>query len=141
MTGASACRSMRRTACTARPAILKTRRRILCGYRRRVAVGRIIRICEGCSFARGMGLHSTSAKKRPVPDPGLGTGTQVRLSSQQRFRSSADFALEIEVVDIRRIKRGWRSKHDFAALAHRAFAQLACVEAIASLPVIVPEAR
>src|SRR5471032_2342816 len=51
MTGASACRSMRRTACTARLAILKTRRKTLCGYRQRVAVGRTIRICE-CSDLR-----------------------------------------------------------------------------------------
>jgi hypothetical protein len=78
-------------------------------------------------------LVTTQCEKGSVPNPGLGTDPYVHLSSHQRFRSSAAFALEIEVVDIRRIKRGRRSKHDFAALAHRAFAQLACVEAVAFL--------
>ena len=40
------CRSMRRTASTARPATSRTRRRTLCGLRRKVAAGRTIRICS-----------------------------------------------------------------------------------------------
>src|SRR5260370_42014678 len=56
-----------------------------------------------------------------------------RSRSRRESLRRTSAALEIEVVDIRRIERGRWSKHDFAALAHRALAQFARVKAVAFL--------
>ena len=58
-TTATACRSTRRTACTARPATSRTRRRTSCGSRRKAAAGRTTRTCE----FRGGGLSFSGEKK------------------------------------------------------------------------------
>ena len=45
-TATTGCRSMRRTACIAKPATSRTRRRISYGSRRKAGAGRTIRICK-----------------------------------------------------------------------------------------------
>jgi electron-transferring-flavoprotein dehydrogenase len=59
--GQERCRSMRRTACTARPATSRTRPRTSCGSPRKAAAGRTTRTCnrnlsgdDGCAGADGL---------------------------------------------------------------------------------------
>ena len=71
---ASACRSTRRTACTARPATSRTRRRTSCGSRPKAAAGRTTWGCRShCpSLAPGEGCPCCSALP---PGEGWGEGT------------------------------------------------------------------
>ncbi len=59
----NACRSMRRTACTARPAISRTRRRTSCGSRRKAAAVRTTWACKGLRPAVGR-VSSPPKKER-----------------------------------------------------------------------------
>src|SRR5688572_5313813 len=60
-----ASRSTRRTACTARPAISRTRRRTSPGCRPRVAAGRITRGCSGRGRAVAE-LRGTHGRDKPM---------------------------------------------------------------------------
>ena len=78
---ASACRSTRRTACTARPATSRIRARTSTGSRRRAAAGRTTRTCDA-----PRSVHSHAAPRTPLESPCRCRTSRVSTRSENTHR-------------------------------------------------------
>ncbi len=99
-TASRGCRSTRRTACTARPATSRTRRRTSTGWCRKGAAGRTIRTCEAAiSMIFSVSLRFRAVEGANQAVAALAIGLAPRARARRAASTAADAGGSVAAVE------------------------------------------